>query len=194
MTVRGVFFDVGETLMDETRLWAAWADWLGVSRFTFMAALGTLNERGEDHLNVFELFRPGIDVRVELQRRQEAGDPDVFTRADLYPDAVPCLQTLRSRGYVIGVAGQLGEEAGPVLEEAGCPIDVVASALTLGATKPSTEFFARLAAMASLEPAECAYVGDRIDNDVVPARTAGMMGGIHSARTLGNPSGETSGD
>ena len=27
--VRWVCFDVGETLIDETHHWAAWADWLG---------------------------------------------------------------------------------------------------------------------------------------------------------------------
>ena len=26
--VRAVFFDVGETILDETRQWQAWADWL----------------------------------------------------------------------------------------------------------------------------------------------------------------------
>ena len=30
MTITAVFFDVGETLFDETRLWQLWADWLDV--------------------------------------------------------------------------------------------------------------------------------------------------------------------
>ena len=60
--VRAVFLDVGETLVDETRVWESWADWLGVPRFTFLAALGGIIERGEHHLQVFELFRPGFDL------------------------------------------------------------------------------------------------------------------------------------
>jgi len=38
--VEAVFLDVGETLLDETRMWSEWADWLGVSHLTMMAALG----------------------------------------------------------------------------------------------------------------------------------------------------------
>ena len=32
MAVRVVFFDVGETLVGETRYWNEWADWPGVPR------------------------------------------------------------------------------------------------------------------------------------------------------------------
>ncbi len=39
MAIRAVFFDVGETLVDETRAWGSWADWLG---------LGLARERGTD--------------------------------------------------------------------------------------------------------------------------------------------------
>lgn len=45
MALRAVFFDLGETLLDETRLWAAWADRLGVFRFTFFGAFGGIIER-----------------------------------------------------------------------------------------------------------------------------------------------------
>ena len=46
MPIHTVFFDVGETLLDETRIWGAWADWLGVTRLTFFAALGAVIARG----------------------------------------------------------------------------------------------------------------------------------------------------
>jgi FMN phosphatase YigB (HAD superfamily) len=176
MSVRAVFFDVGETLMDESRVWAAWADWLGVPRFTFMAMFGAIIDRDEDHLQVFQRFRPGLDVVAEQQRRADAGDPDLFSGEDLYPDVVPCLQALRTRGYVLGVAGQTAWEAGDVLAEAGCPVDVVATAESLGAAKPSPAFFRGLVALAGLAAGECAYVGDRLDNDALPAQRVGMVG------------------
>ncbi len=40
MGVKAIFFDVGETLVDETRHWGQWADYLGVPKLTFFAALG----------------------------------------------------------------------------------------------------------------------------------------------------------
>ena len=33
--IRAVVFDVGECLVDETREYGTWADWLGVPRHTF---------------------------------------------------------------------------------------------------------------------------------------------------------------
>jgi len=42
---RWVCLDVGETLIDETRVWGTWADELGIPRLTFMAALGAAVER-----------------------------------------------------------------------------------------------------------------------------------------------------
>jgi len=35
-----VVLDVGEVLVDETRVWATWAAVLGVPAFTLMAAIG----------------------------------------------------------------------------------------------------------------------------------------------------------
>jgi hypothetical protein len=42
-----VVFDVGETLVDETRAWSEQADAAGVPRLTLFGALGALIERGE---------------------------------------------------------------------------------------------------------------------------------------------------
>ena len=38
MKVSAVFFDIGETLIDETRPWSLLADWLGVPRMTLFAS------------------------------------------------------------------------------------------------------------------------------------------------------------
>jgi FMN phosphatase YigB (HAD superfamily) len=45
----------------------------------------------------------------------------------------------------------------------------------LGVAKPDQGFFAAVADAAGVDPAQIAYVGDRIDNDVVPANAAGMV-------------------
>src|SRR3712207_6890560 len=51
---RSVVFDVGEVLVDETREFGAWADWLGVPRHTFSAVLGAVIARGLDHRETFQ--------------------------------------------------------------------------------------------------------------------------------------------
>jgi hypothetical protein len=52
---RWVCLDVGETLIDETRVWSIWADLLGIPRLTFMAAFGAVVARDGEHSQVFPL-------------------------------------------------------------------------------------------------------------------------------------------
>jgi len=50
---RWVCLDVGETLIDETRVWTCWANALGITPFTFMAAMGAVLARGGEFRDVF---------------------------------------------------------------------------------------------------------------------------------------------
>ena len=61
MPIRAVCFDVGETLIDETRHWGEWADFLGVPKLTLFTALGVTMERGQSLRRVFEIFRPDLE-------------------------------------------------------------------------------------------------------------------------------------
>jgi len=167
-------FDVGETLVDENRLWLAWADWLGIQRVTFLAVLGAVIERGGDHLEPVRILRPDVDVRAARREREAAGVPDRITRDDLYPDATAALRELRDAGYRVGVAGNQPQEVEDLFRDVGVPLDLVASSESLGAQKPDPAFFAAIADRLGLRLAEIAYVGDRVDNDVRPAAAAGM--------------------
>lgn len=175
--IRAVIFDIGETLVDETRAWGEWADWVGVPRLTFFAVLGSLIERGLHHRQVFEELRPSLDLPGERARRLRAGPPpDRIGRADLYADARPCLEALRGRGYWLALAGNQPATAERDLGALGLPVDFVLSSSRAGVEKPSPAFFARLIAAARRPADEIAYVGDRLDNDVLPAIEAGMRG------------------
>lgn len=174
MPITTVFFDIGETLVDETRQWGSWADWLGIPRLTFFAALGAVIERGQHHRRVFELVRPGMELAREQARRAAAGRSEHFERTDFYPDALPCLEALRRLGYRIGLAGNQPEGVEELLRAMDLPADLIASSAGWGVEKPAPEFFARVAGLAGEPPARIAYVGDRVDNDVAPAAAAGM--------------------
>ena len=93
MADRWVCLDVGETLIDETRIWSVWADVLGVPRFTFMAALGAALARGEDFRHVFEIIGR---QDWETQRGAVEAAFGGFQATDLYPDAIPALSSLRA--------------------------------------------------------------------------------------------------
>ena len=181
MAIRAVFFDAGETLFDETRLWSAWADWLGVPRLTLLALLGAVLARGEHHAQVFELLRPGIDVERERAAREAAGNATGFEAVDLYPDARPCLETLGGAGFRIGIAGNYSPQSERTIREMELPVDVVGGSAGWGVEKPAPGFFARVLDASGVAPDELAYVGDRVDNDVGPATGAGMAA-IHVRR------------
>ena len=173
--IEAVVFDVGETLVDETRAWGVWAEWLEVPPLTLAAALGAIIARGGNHREVFELFRPGMDVAEEARRLGVAGKSDLMSLDDLYPDALPCLRTLAADGYRLGIAANQPAPAADVLREMDVDLELVATAQTWGITKPDPEFFERIAAELRLPPSRIAYVGDRLDFDVAPAKAVGMV-------------------
>jgi len=165
--LRAVFFDVGETLVDEERYWRAAARAVDLGPHVVWAALGKTIERGEEH---WELWRHlGIE-------RPAAWEELVYSMDDLYPDALDCLERLRSCGLIVGIAGNQGAALEEWARSAALPVDIVAGSASLGVRKPDLRFFSRLAALAHAElPTEVAYVGDRVDNDVLPALEAGLV-------------------
>ena len=94
---------------------------------------------------------------------------------DLYPDTLRCLSELRSRGYRLALAGNQIRGALDALRRLGIEADIMASSETWGVAKPAPEFFARLVEACGMPAGEIAYVGDRIDNDVLPAKEAGLV-------------------
>jgi HAD superfamily hydrolase (TIGR01549 family) len=167
-----VALDVGETLIDETRVWSAWADVLGIPRLTLMAALGSEIAVGGDHRTSFELVgKPRW--REEMDRVEEVYGG--FKTDDLYPDALPTVQALCTSGYRVAILANQPARRTPELRALGFEPDVMAMSDELQVAKPDPAFFERaLELMRVDDPRSVAYVGDRVDNDVIPAAAAGM--------------------
>src|SRR5262249_4382453 len=130
--------------------------------------------RGEDHRRALTYFRPTLDIAAARRERLKADVPDLFDERDVYGDARPCLSTLRALGYRVGIAGNQPVEAEARLRRMFA-VDLVASSAGLGAAKPNPLFFAKLIELAQVPAAHIAYVGDRLDNDILPARKAGLF-------------------
>lgn len=173
--VRWVVLDVGETIVDETRMWHEWADLLGVPRFALAAALGAVIARGEHHTRVFDLVAPGVDRRAVLGGQPARPIPMRVEPGDLYPDVRSAVRDLHEAGFSIGVAGNQPVATESALLAMGIELDLVASSERWAATKPDRAFFERLVEEARAEAAQMAYVGDRLDNDVAPALAAGLV-------------------
>ncbi|MEU8357489.1 HAD family hydrolase [Nonomuraea sp. NPDC048882] len=175
--VKAVVFDVGETLISEGRIWSRWAERLGVSHFLLMGALGGMAALDRPHSDAFHLVRPGVDLVAE-EAAWERDDPDGlrnhFDADDLYPDVREALAAIRAAGYQVIIAGNQPRRAFDALVAMDLPVDSVHTSDGWGVAKPEPGFFAKVAAVAGREPAEILYVGDRLDNDVLPAAAAGM--------------------
>jgi FMN phosphatase YigB (HAD superfamily) len=163
MAIEAVVFDVGETLVDESRAWAELAVRAGLTPLTLMGALGAVIERGDNHRNVWEVV--GVAAPTDLP---------AIESVDLYPDALPCLRAVRAAGLVVGMAGNQPAAAEEQLRAAGFEADFIASSAAWGVEKPSRAFFDRVIEAAGRSAGGILYVGDRVDNDVIAARAAGL--------------------
>ncbi|MFI5862286.1 HAD family hydrolase [Streptomyces sp. NPDC051546] len=175
MRIRAVVFDVGECLVDETREYGTWADWLGVPRHTFAAMFGAVVAQNRDYREVFQEFRPGFDLTEQREARAAAGQPEHFDESDLYPDVRPAFAQLRAHGLWLGIAGNQTVRASGLLRELFTDdVDLIGTSDDWGASKPDPEFFVRVAKAVPFAPHEILYVGDRVDNDLRPGKHAGM--------------------
>ncbi|WP_043450398.1 HAD family hydrolase [Jongsikchunia kroppenstedtii] len=161
--LRAVVFDVGETLVDESRMWAGRAAAAGVTPFALMGVLGALIERGEDHRRAWEIL--GVS---------QPPAPTCIGPDDLYPDALECLHAAKAAGFIVGIAGNQPADTAEQLLALGFKADVIASSAEWGVSKPSETYFAKLIDALGVQPHEIMYVGDRVDNDIVPAHSVGL--------------------
>ncbi len=169
---RWICFDVGETLIDETRVWSTWADILDIPRFTFMATFGAVIANEQDHRNVFEFLGRKDWQRYRAKFDEEYGS---FQSSDLYPDAIWAIEDLRAAGYRISVIANQPARRTEELRAIGVTADVIAMSDEMEASKPAPKFYVKALELMGAVPGDVAYVGDRLDNDVYPSQAAGMQ-------------------
>lgn len=170
--IEWVVLDVGETLIDETRVWTAWAQELGITPLTFSAALGAAIAGGKDHRAVFDLL--GVP---DWRRHGPAVEARFggFQPVDLYPDALSAVERLAAQGRKVAILANQPARRHEQLLALGFRPDVMAMSEEMGVAKPDPAFFARsLEMLGGPDPRTVAYVGDRVDNDVVASRAAGF--------------------
>ena len=166
--VKWIFFDVGSTLVDETEAYD--------HRVREMI-VGT---------NI--TFKEFDDARVALARQGLDGNSAAIKHFGLtktpwhsedevpYSDAHTTLAALIDKGYKLGIIAN--QKLGTTERlEAWCLrqyFDVIAASAEIGYAKPDKEIFEKAFELARCTAEESVMVGDRLDNDIIPAKAIGM--------------------
>lgn len=121
-------------------------------------------------------------------------DREQIRRQVLFPDVRPSLERLHGAGMKLAVATNYGPLIRDRLNELGVGrlIDFWGIASEIGVRKPEPAFFARLLEGLGAAADETVMVGDRLDNDIVPAKRFGiktvrLLHGLHKGQRERTP-------
>lgn len=164
---RWLFFDMGSTLIDESACWRCRAEEtvrgsdVGAERF--LSAMGVHARAGRD------------PYRYALREFGLSETPWPITCEKPYPEAGEVLSVLR-RKYRIGIISNQAPGLTERLHQFGLAdlIDSVSSSSEQGVEKPDKRLFLRALEQVGCTPEDAVMIGDRLDNDLAPARALGM--------------------
>lgn len=169
--IQWVVFDVGGVLVDEARLIRGWADVLAMEEAAFSAALRDGIAAGKGIGGTIREISPGLDIK---SHRARLAGLEIPGEGDLYPDVRDAFAALRAAGFRLGIAGNQPDGVLEALHGLDLGADFIATSHVWGVSKPDPRFFGEVLKATAADAAQIAYVGDRLDNDVEPARAAGM--------------------
>ena len=166
--VKWIFFDVGSTLVDETEAY---------------------DHRVREMITGTSItFKEFDDVRIALAGQGLDGNSAAIKHFGLaktpwhsedevpYSDAHSTLAALIDKGYRLGIIANQKLGTTERLESWGLLqyFDVIAASAEIGYAKPDKEIFEKAFELAGCTAAESVMVGDRLDNDIIPAKAIGM--------------------
>lgn len=183
MKYKAVIFDLDGVLCHTDHLhyraWKQLADRLGIP---FDEALNN-QLRGVSRMESLDIVLRAGGVEADLPQREQwaaekntvyAASLDTLTPEDLEPAVLSTLQTLRSRGLLLGV-GSSSKNAPKILQRLGLGdfFDTVVSGLDIRNSKPDPEVFLLVARNLGVAPEMCLVVEDAVAG-VEAAHRGGM--------------------
>lgn len=168
MNIKWIFFDVGSTLVDETKAY---------------------DHRAREMISGTGItFKEFDDVRIALARQGLDGNSAAIKHFGLtktpwhsedevpYSDAHSTLASLIVKGYKLGIIANQKLGTAERLESWGLRqyFEVIAASAEIGYAKPDKEIFEKAFELAGCTAEESVMVGDRLDNDIIPAKALGM--------------------
>lgn len=166
--IKWIFFDVGSTLVDETEAYDYRAREMIVdTNITF-----------EEFDNVrIALARQGLDGNSAAIKHFGLRKTPWHSEYEVpYSDVNMTLDFIADKGYKLGIIANQNLGTTKRLEYWGLLkyFDVIVTSAECGCAKPDKEIFEKALAIADCTAEESAMVGDRLDNDIIPAKSIGM--------------------
>ena len=165
--IQWLFFDVGSTLVSEEKPF-----------------LHRLHEIAEFANEPFETIQDKVLQLYKDKKKgervliQEYGMKNPRWRSEdeeLFQESYKCLERL-SKKYKIGIIANQIPGTAARLEKHGILkfIDLVIASAEEGLEKPDRRIFELALSRANCKPENAVMIGDRVDNDIVPAKKMGM--------------------
>lgn len=165
--IKWLFFDVGCTLVDESKA--------SKRRFREIAKNAGL-DACEVEGRAIELYKQNIKGDTAIAKSLGVECPLWYTEEELlYDYSKRCLEKLRPY-YKIGVIANQVLGTSERLQKFGILkyIDLVVSSAEEGVSKPDPQIYLLALKKANCAPEQALMIGDRIDNDIIPAASVGM--------------------
>ena len=168
MNIKWIFFDVGSTLVDETEAY---------------------DHRAREMISGAGItFKEFDDIRIALAKQGLDGNSAAIKYFGLtktpwhsedelpYSDTQSTLAALVDKGYKLGIIANQKLGTKERLDSWGLLkfFDVISASAEIGYSKPNKEIFEKAFELAGCIPQESIMVGDRLDNDIIPAKSLGM--------------------
>lgn len=163
-----IFFDIGSTLADESKCYE--------KRFEEMIR-GTAISLDEFKEKVIEFSKQNLKGDKAAAEYYKLALTKWHCEAERpFADAKHVLEVLKSRDYKLGIIANQLPGARKRLELMGILLyfDVISVSSDEGIAKPNPEIFLRALEKANCSAEEAIMVGDRLDNDIAPAKALGM--------------------
>lgn len=163
-----VFFDIGSTLVDERKAYdertRAMIAESGISFEQFTAKRIFFSQKGLD----------GESEAVRFFNLTKTPWPSEYER--LFPDAEKTLSYLKGKGYKLGIIANQLSGAKVRLKDFGILeyFETFAISSELGIQKPDERIFLWALKAFGCTAQDAVMIGDRIDNDIIPAKRIGM--------------------
>ncbi len=209
--VKAVLLDVGQPLVEDSSLDEEWNKWFAAylsDHFGRMIPLESVLEVRERAVRcyapsifsytIWHFVKPDKDHFRDLRKRFDDLDYSKYLR--IRPEADEVCAALAEK-YTLATAANQPPMTRGILEDAGIlrHFDFKEMSGAMEYSKPDIRFFLHILDQIGARPDEAVMVGDRQDNDIVPAKLLGMKavrwrGGLFKDQEIRMPSEEPDAD